>query len=318
MISRRGFVTGSLTLFAAPLGAGAQQAATIRTVGILGSRPERSRPFEEALRERGWIEGKTVRFERRVSIDYQELPRLAKELVEVPVDVIFALYGVSAVMDVTRTVPIIGVMGDPVGAGLIMSLARPGGNLTGIAMMSTELAGKRLEILTQALPTARRIAVLANPDQPTTKANLHETEARARARGVQLLRFEASAPDRFADVLAEVARKRPDALVVLSDPMFTRHSGRLVAAVARHRLPAMFEWREFVDAGGLMAYGPGLDDLSRRAAGYVDQVLKGAKPGDLPVEQATKFELFINMKTAKALGLTIPPSLLLRADQVIE
>jgi putative ABC transport system substrate-binding protein len=320
-VDRRAFARAiGLGLLAAPLAAEAQQAGTIRTIGVMTSRAERSHPFEESLRELGWVEGKTVRFERRFSIDYQELPRLARELVRVPVDVIFAGYApaVRAAMDATRTIPIIAVSGDPVSAGFIISLARPGANVTGLAIMLTELSGKRLEILTQALPTARLIAVLANPGNPSTKAMLHETEARASALGVQLLRFEATDPDRFAEVLAEAARKRPHALLVVGDPMFTRNSHRLVEAVARHRLPAIWEWRDFVDAGGLMAYGPRLDDLSRRAATYVDRVLKGAKPSDLPVEQATTFEFVINMKTAKALGLTIPPALLLRADQVIE
>jgi len=184
--------------------------------------------------------------------------------------------------------------------------------------MHTELSGKRLEILTQAFPTARRIAVLANPANPATPAMRRETETRASAIGVQLLPLEANAPEGLADVLAAAAQKNPDALVVLGDPMFHFNRRQLVQAAARHRLPAIYEWREFVEAGGLMAYGPRIEDLQRRAATYVDRVLRGAKPGDLPVEQATRFELVINLKTAKALGLTIPPALLLRADQVIE
>ena len=321
VVTRRTFL-GTLTggLLAAPLAAEGQQAGTIPTVGILTSRAERSRPLEEGLRELGWVEGKNVRFERRFTLDYQELPRFVRELLLVPVDVIFTLYGagIEAAMDATRTIPIVGMTGDPVSAGYVTSLARPGGNVTGLTIQGRELSGKRLEILTQALPKARLMAVLANPQVPSTKAMLHETQARASALGVRLLHFEAAHPDRFSDVLAEVARKRPDALVVLSDPMFTRNGRRLVEVVARHRLPSMWEWRDFVDDGGLMSYGPRLDDLIRRAAVYVDKILKGAKPGDLPIEQPTKYELVINLKTAKALGLTIPPSLLQRADQVIE
>jgi ABC-type uncharacterized transport system substrate-binding protein len=320
-MDRRRFLLTSLAgALLAPLAAEGPSTAAIRAVGILTSRPARSQPLEEGLRELGWVEGKTVRFERRFSVDYHELPRLAEELVRSPVDVIFTGYspGVRAAMSATRTIPIIMVTGDPVHAGFITSLARPGWNVTGVAIMQTELSGKRLEILTQVLPAARLIAVLANPGNPGTKAMLHETEARAGGLGVQLLHVEAANPDRFADVLAEAARKRPDALVVLGDPLFTVNSRRLVEAAARYRLPAMWEWREFVEAGGLMAYAPRVDDLIRRAALYVDKVLRGAKPADLPVEQATKFELVINLKTAKALGLTIPPSLLARADQVIE
>jgi len=319
-MDRRAFI-GTLAggLLAAPLTVEGQQAGTIPTVGILTSRAERSRPLEEGLRELGWVEGKNVRFERRFTLDYQELPRFVRELLRVPVDVIFTVYGpgIRAAMDATRTIPIVGMSGDPVSQGYVTSLARPGGNVTGLAIQGRELSGKRLEILTQALPKARLMAVLANPET-STKAMLHETEARASTLGVRLLHFEAAHPDRFSDVLAEVARKHPDALVVLSDPMFTRNSRRLVEAVARHRLPSMWEWRDFVDDGGLMSYGPRLDDLIRRAAVYVDKILKGAKPADLPIEQPTKFELVINLKTAKALGLTIPPAAGGSGDRIVD
>jgi putative ABC transport system substrate-binding protein len=184
--------------------------------------------------------------------------------------------------------------------------------------MQTELSGKRLEILTQALPTARRVAVLANPTNPSTHAMLRETEARARSLGVLILRFEATAPDQLGAAVAAAARERADALAVLGDPMFNRNSRRLVEAAAQHRLPAIWEWRTIVEAGGFMAYAPQIGDLHRRAATYVDRILKGAKPADLPVEQPTKFELVINLKTARTLGLTIPQTLLLRADHVIE
>ena len=309
----------TLAFLAVPLAAEAQS-GTVRTIGLLGVRPEAHRAFEEGLRELGWVEGNTVRFERRVSADYRELSRLATELVRVPVDVIFAANAPSAraAMKATPTIPIVMVSGDPVSAGFVASLARPGANVTGLAIMHTELSGKRLELLTQAIPTARRIAVLANPTNPSTPAMLHETEVRAHALGVQLLRFEASTPAHLAGALAAAARARADALVALGDPMFSLNSERLVEAAAKHRLPAIWEWRWFVEAGGLMTYAPRLEDLHRRAATYVDRILKGAKPGELPVEQPTKFELVINLKTAKVLGLTIPQSLLLRADQVVE
>jgi putative tryptophan/tyrosine transport system substrate-binding protein len=320
-MNRRTFLVGvGAGVLTAPLAIEAQPAGPVRVIGIMVGRPEASRAFEDGLRELGWVEGQTIRFERRIGTDYQKLSRFAAELTRIPVDVIYVGNSPStrAAMEATRTVPIIMLGADPVGAGFVASLARPGGNITGLAIMHTELSGKRLEMLVQALPTARRIALLANPANPATPVMRRETEARASAIGVQILPLEASDPERLADVLAAAAQKHPDALVVLGDPMFFANRRPLLAAAARHRLPAIWEWREFVEAGGLMAYGPRVDDLHRRAATYVDRVLRGAKPSDLPIEQATKFELVINLKTAKALGVTIPPSLLLRADQVIE
>jgi putative ABC transport system substrate-binding protein len=246
--------------------------------------------------------------------------RMPAELIRIPVDVIFAGNAAStrAAMEATRAIPIITVSADPVSTGFVASLARPGANVTGLAIMHTELSGKRLEILTQALPTARRIALLVNPANPSTPAVRRETEARALAIGVKLLLFEVSAPERVAKVMAAVAKEHPDALVVQGDPLFTVTRPQLLEAAARHRLLAMWELRGFVEAGGLMSYGADPNELYRRAATYVDRILRGTNPGDLPVEQATKFELVINLKTAKALGLTIPQSLLQRADQVIE
>jgi len=307
-------------LVGTPLIVGAQPTERLRVVGILLGRPEAARAFEEGLREFGWVEGKTVRFERRIGTDYQRLSRDAVELTRIPVDIIYAGSSPStrAAVEATRTLPIITMSADPVGAGFAASLARPGANVTGIAIMNTELSGKRLEILAQALPTARRIALLANPANPATPLMRRATEARASGIGVQILPFEASSPDRLADVMTMAAQRRVDALVVLADPMFFSNRQRLLEAAVQHRLPAIWEWPEFAEAGGFMAYGPRVDDLHRHAAKYVDRVLRGAKPADLPVEQATKFELVINMKAAKALGLTIPQILLLRADQVIQ
>jgi putative ABC transport system substrate-binding protein len=320
VIDRRLALVVTLAFLTLPLAAEAQPAGAVRTIGLLGTSKDGYPAFKEGLRELGWVEGNTVRFEGRLSADYRELPRLATELVRVPVDVIFAgnAPSVRAAMNATRAIPIVMVSGDPVSAGFVASLARPGANVTGLAIMQTELSGKRLEILTQALPTARRIAVLANPTNPSTPAMLRETEARARSLGVLVLRFEATAPDQLAGAVAAAARERADALAVLGDPMFNLNSRRLVEAAAQHRLPAIFEWREIVEAGGFMAYAPRLADLQRRAATYVDRILKGAKPGELPVEQPVKFDLVINLRTAKALGRTIPQSLLLRADHVVE
>ena len=318
--TRRAFLTGSFAVLAAPLGVEAQPAGAVRAIGLLGTSTDRYRVFKEGLRDLGWVEGHTVRFEERLTTDYRELPRLAKELVRVPVDAIFAgnAPSVRAAMNATRAIPIVMVSGDPVSAGFVTSLARPGANVTGLAIMQTDLSGKRLEILTQALPGAKRIAVLGNPANPSTPAMIRETEARARSLGVLVLRFEATAPDQLAGAIAAAARERADALAVLGDPMFNNNRRRLVEAAAQHRLPAIWEWRGTVEEGGFMAYAPQLADLQRRAASYVDRILKGADPGTLPVEQPTKFDLVVNLKTAKALGLTIPRSLLLRADQVIE
>jgi ABC-type uncharacterized transport system substrate-binding protein len=320
MIDRRHALVVILALLAVPITAEAQPAGRVRTVGLLGTSPDGYRAFREGLREFGWSEGTTVRFEQRFSADYRELSRMATELVRAPVDVIYAgnAPSVRAAMNATRAIPIVMISGDPVSAGFVASLARPGANVTGLAIMHTELSGKRLEILKEALPMARRIAVLANPANPSTAAMLRETESRARSLGVEVLRFEATSPDQLANAVAAAAREGADALAVLGDPMFNRNSGRLVQAAAQHRLPAIWEWRTIVEAGGLLAYAPRLEDLQRRAATYVDRIFKGAKPGELPVEQPTTFDLAINLKTAKALGLVLPRSLLQRADHVID
>ena len=307
-----------LALVAASLAAEAQPPEPMRTIGTIAH--VRARSFEEGLRELGWVEGKNVRFERRMSTDNQKLSHFAAQLIRIPVDVIFAGNAAStrAAMEATRAIPIITVSADPVSTGFVTSLARPGANVTGLAIMHTELSSKRLEILTQVLPTARRIALLVNPANPSTPVVRRETEARALALGVKLLLFEASAPERVATVMAAVAKEHPDALVVQGDPVFFMSRQQLLEAAARHRLPAMWELRGFVEAGGLMSYGADLNELYRRAATYVDRILRGTKPDDLPVEQATKFELVVNLKAAKAFGLTIPPSVLARADHVVE
>jgi len=312
-------LTALLLLVAAALGAEAQPAGPVRTIGIL-NRQATSGVFETALSGLGWVEGKSARFERRESTDNQKLAQFALELVRIPVEVIFAGNAAStrAAMDATRTIPIVTVSTDPVGTGFVTSLARPGANVTGLAIMNTELSGKRLEMLSQALPSARRVALLTNPANPSTPLMRRETEAQARGIGITILSFEVSAPARVAGVITAVAKARPDALLVAPDPLFSVTQPQLLEAAARHRLPAMWEWRGFVDAGGLMSYGPDLSELYRRAAAYVDRILRGTKPSDLPVEQATKFELAINLKTANSLGLAIPPPVLLRADHVVQ
>ena len=255
---------------------------------------------------------------------FERLPALAAELVALKVDVIVApgTPAALAAKQATRTLPIVfAAAADPVTSGLVTSLARPGGNVTGLSVLAPELVGKCLEQLKQAVPGVSRVAVLWQPGalgERTEKDMLKGAEVAARALGVRLQFVEARGPADFDRAFSEMTRARAGALTVCGSAMFFIERRRLVDLAAKNRLPAVYPLREYVDAGGLMAYGPNLADLFRRAATYVDRILKGAKPGDLPVEQPTKFELVINLKTAKALGLTIPPSLLPRADQVIE
>jgi putative ABC transport system substrate-binding protein len=254
----------------------------------------------------------------------ERFPALVAELVALKVDVI-VVAGTPASLaakQATRTLPIVfATAADPVGSGLVTSLARPGGNITGLSILSPELVGKRLELLKQAVPGVSRVAVLWQPgghDERTDKDILKDAEVAARALGVRLQVVEARGPEDFDRAFSDMTRARAGALTVLTGIMFLNERRRLVDLATKNRLPTVYPYREFVDAGGLMAYGPNLADLYRRAATYVDKILKGAKPGDLPVEQPTKFELVINLKTAKALGLTIPQSVLGRADEVIQ
>ena len=329
MIDRRAFLAGAAALLAAPLAAETQQADKVARIGYLGTRrgvsPHLPEAFRQGLRDLGYVEGRNVVIEYRNSEGKNErLPALAAELVALKVDVILAAATPHALAakQATRTIPIVfAATGDAVADGLVASLARPGGNITGLSFFTPELVGKRLELLKQTVPGVSRVAVLWNPGglgESTEKDVLKRAEVAARAIGVQLHFVEARGPADFDRVFSDMIRARAGALTVLTSAMLFEERKRLVDLVAKNRLPAVYPWREFVDAGGLMAYGPDLADLFRRAATYVDKILKGAKPGDLPVEQPTKFELVINLKTAKALGLTIPPSLLQRADQVIE
>jgi ABC-type uncharacterized transport system substrate-binding protein len=313
-----------------PFGAEAQQAAKVARIGYLstnhGANPHLREAFLQGLRDLGCVEGRNVVIEYRDAAGKPErLPALAAELVALKVDVIFVGGGTLAAlaaMQATRTVPIVFAgVADPVGSGLVTSLARPGGNVAGLSMLSPELVGKCLELLKQAVPGVSRVAVLWQPGglgERTDKDMLKEAEVAARALGVRLQFVEARGPADFDRAFSDMTRARAGALTVLTSNMFFIERRRLVDLAAKHRLPAVYPWRDGVDAGGLMAYGPNVTDLFRRAATYVDRVLKGAKPGDLPVEQPTKFELVINLKAAKALGLTIPQSVLARADQVVE
>jgi len=330
MITRRDFLTGTgAVLLAAPLAADAQQAAKIARIGYLASNlaasPRLHEAFLQGLRDLGYVEGRNVVIEYRdAEGKYERLPALAAELVALKVDVIVvgAAPQALAARQATRTLPIVfAAAGDPVGSGLVTSLARPGGNVTGLSNLGAELVGKCLEQLTQAVPGVSRVAVLWQPGvlpERTDKDMLKGADVAARALGVRLQVVEARGPADFDRAFSDMTRARAGALTALPSIMFFNERRRLADLAAKHRLPAVYQVREFVDAGGLMSYGPNPADLYRRAATYVDRILKGAKPADLPVEQPTKFELVINLKTAKALGLTIPPSVLGRADQVIQ
>jgi putative ABC transport system substrate-binding protein len=277
---------------------------------------------KEGLRELGWVEGKNLRTEIRAAGGrYERLPELAAELVRLKVDVIVApnTPAATAARNATRTTPIVFTsLADPVAQGFAATLARPGSNTTGLTTTSdTKMYGKQLELLREVLPGVSRVAVLCNPANAFTTIAVRETEATARLLGIQLQLLEARDPSAFGAAFGAMTRERAAALFVLPDTMFNDHAPRLADLAVSGRLPTMFGFRLFVDAGGLMSYGPDRDDLSRRAAKYVDKILKGAKPADLPIEQPTKFELAVNLKTAKALGLALPQSLLLRADHVV-
>jgi ABC-type uncharacterized transport system substrate-binding protein len=324
-MDRRAFLAGSAALLAAPLAAEAQQARKVPRVGILLLSDAQSVPdaFRQELRELGYVEGQTIALEYRWAEGKEErFPGLASELVHLRVDVIFAAVAAAAqaAKTATKTIPIVTAVNDPIAAGFVASVARPGGNITGLSMMSPEVVGKQLELLRQVVPTLSRVAVLANPANPGSAPQLRQAEVAAKTLGMRLQPLEARSLSEIDSAFVAMARERAEGLLVLLDPTLggRLQRERIAELAARNRLPAMYALRLHVDAGGLMAYGADIFDLYRRAAIYVDKILKGAKPGDLPIEQATKFELVINLKTAKALGLTIPQSLLQRADQVIE
>jgi len=316
-----------LNLTLGPLALEAQPTAKIARIGYLAidqaASPHLREAFLQELRDLGYIEGRNLVIEYRSAEGKSEqLPALAAELVALKVDVIVAPSTVAAqaAKQATRTLPIVSVA-IPVTSGLVTSLARPGGNVTGLSFFSPELVGKCLEQLKLAVPAVSRVAALWQPGgqgEPTEKEMLKAAEVAARALGVRLQFVEARGPENFDRAFSEMTRARAGALTVLPSNMFISERRRLVDLAAKNRLPAVYPWREFVDAGGLMSYGLNVADLFRRAATYVDKILKGAKPADLPVEQPTKFELVINLKTAKILGLTIPQPLQQRADQMIE
>ena len=327
VMDRRHFLLASLAAaVAAPLAGEAQQAGKKYRIGCLfNGNPTQSAPtadaFRQGMRELGWVDGQNVSLEYRwADGNLDRLPALAADLVRLPVDVIHLAGGpaIRAVQQITRTIPIVvAIMSDPVVYGFVTSFARPGGSITGLAVQFEDLASKQMQLVKETLPNAARVAILdhhavSNPGAQKAA----ETAARALGLTVRVIgvRDEPDLQAAFRTAKAEHA----DAMYVLPSAMFNRHRSRLAELAVKHRLPGIYEAKEYVAAGGLMSYGPSFPDLFRRSASYVDRILKGAKAGDLPIEQPTKFELVINLKTAKALNLTIPPSLLLRADQVIE
>ncbi len=326
-MNRRETISALAVLGAVPFAAEAQQAAKVARIGFLATNgavaPHMLDAFRQELRDLGYVEGRNLVTEfRDAAGKLERLPALAAELVALKVDVIVTATGPGALAAkrATRTIPIVfAVAADPITDGLVISLARPGGNVTGFAVLASELVGKRLELLKQAVPGFDRVAVLRQPGaepEQTENDRLKGTESAARALGMRLQIVVARGPEDFDSAFAEMTKARAGALIMGGGNMFFSERRRLVDLAAKHRLPAVYGQREFVDAGGLMSYGPNQTDLFRRAAAYVDKILKGAKPGDLPVEQPTKFELVINLKTAKALGLSMPQSLLLRAELI--
>ena len=326
-MDRRTFLgTLASSLLAAPLAVEGQQTTKVPRIGVLapmsGTGPGLG-AFDRGLRDLGWVDGQNVVIERRFAENrFERFPGLATELVRMQVDVILAAGGpasLKAARDATTTIPIVMVASsrDPVAAGLVKSFARPGGNITGLTTAPEEIGGKQLELLREAAPPASRVAFLW--DATVGAFSLPKSvETVARSLKMELLPLEVHAPADFEAAVAAATKERVNGLVVAGTPMFNEHSKQLADLLTKHRLPGISIWSVFPEAGGLMAYGPSLADEFRRAAMYVDKIRKGAKPGDLPIEQPTKYALVINLKTAEALGLTIPLSLLQRADQVIE
>jgi ABC-type uncharacterized transport system substrate-binding protein len=280
------------------------------------------RAFRQGLHDLGWVEGKNIALEYRYADGHSDrLAMLAADLVRLKVDVIVTAVNTDtlAARNVTKAIPIVmASAGDPVSLGLVNSLAHPGGNVTGLSQIAPELSGKRLELLKEIVPNLTRVAVLWNPKGTTSPITWKESQTPARDLGLRLLSIEAQHGEDFDKAIESAKRERAGALAILPDPLFAENQKRLAELAAKNRLPSMFHLVEFVDFGGLIAYGPDRADMYRRAATYVDKILKGAKPADLPVEQPTKFELVINLKTAKQIGLTIPPNVLARADRVIK
>jgi ABC-type uncharacterized transport system substrate-binding protein len=324
-MKRREFITLLCGAAAWPLAARAQHTGIYR-IGYLDpgsiSRVAPFNAFMDGFRELGWVEGKNVAFERRHAENHLErLPEFAAELVRLNVDVILAAgtLGPLAAKRATTTIPIVmTAAGDPVGSGLVASLAQPNGNITGMSLMAPDLGGKRLGLLKEFVPQLSRVAVLWNAANPYPALVFKETQAAGQKLGIQVQSLEVRSPDDFDGAFERTRRWRPDALITVEDPLTVTYRKRIADVALDEQLPSLYGVREFVEVGGLISYGGNVTDLFRRAAGYVDKILKGAKPADLPVQQPTRFEMVINLKTAKALGLTVPLIMQMTADEVIE
>ena len=320
-------VTLTLSLLAAPLAADAQPAGNIPRIGVLYPGFPPGEPggwfdrFRQGLRDLGYVEGQTIALEVRWDEHHSERwPDLAADLVRLRVDLIVAgsTPATLAAKHATRTIPIVmGGVGDPVGDGLVASLAQPGGNVTGLSNMAPEITGKRFELLKEAVPGLSRVGLLLDTGNPRRHVQLYDHETAARELGVQLLPLEVQGPDEFAGAFQAAIQGHVQALIIQGSPLFGTHQARLVELALASRLPTIAVDGGYAHAGGLMTYGPSLSDIYWRAATYVDKILKGAKPADLPVERPMKFTLVINLKTAQAMGLTMPPTLLFQADEVI-
>ena len=328
-MNRREFITllGGAAV-AWPLAARAQQQpGKLPTIGYSGggtplTESQRVAAFVQRLRELGWTEGRTVAIEYRWAEGRNErAAEIAAEFVRLKVDVIvtYATPPTLTAKQATSAIPIVfAVAGDPVGTGLVANLARPGGNVTGLSLLATDLAGKRIELLREVIPGLRRLAILGNVGNPQVVLEIGEVRVAARTLGLEVAVFEIRRTEDIAPAFEALIKDRSEALYVVGDPLLTTNRIRLNTLALGARLPTSYSSREFVEVGGLMSYGPNLPDLFRRAAEYADKILRGAKPADLPVEQPSKFDLVINLVAAKALGLTVPPTLLARADEVIE
>jgi putative ABC transport system substrate-binding protein len=323
------FALAALVACLGPVGlasaADAQEPASPRRIGVLlvnvSPESKETQAFREGLRDAGYSEGRDVVIEwRSANGDYDQVPRLVADLVQSKVDVIVVETTVAAraIKRATSTIPIVmALVADPVGSGLAASLAHPGGNVTGLSVMTTELSAKRLQLLKETIPRLARVAVLWNPNSPFHTNVIEELKAAAPSLSIELSFVGVRTPKEIGPAFSAVSRAHAQALYIIEDPLFFTHRMTLLKLASKARLPVIYAYKAFADEGGLMSYGTSLSDLMRRSAWYVDKILKGAKPGDLPIEQPTKFELVVNLKTAKALGLTIPESILLRADEVI-
>ena len=326
MMNRRAFVVGAVGILATPRATRAQQAGKIYRIGFLWDSPavwpHALAAFRQGLRERGWIEGQNVIVEYRwAEGKFDRLPAMAEELARLKVDVIVAPTSIytAAAKRATSSIPIVFAShADPVASGHVENLARPGGNATGTTIIMSETMAKSMELLKATVPGLTRVAVISDPATPSHRPALKAVEEAGRILNQRVQSLSVRSVTEFDGAFSSAVQERAGAVLVLSTPLYIGAAKRLAELAVVHKIPTMFGPREHVEVGGLLSYSPDRADLYRRAAGYVDKILRGAKPAEMPVEQATKFELVINLKTAKALGLTIPPSLLLRADQVIE